>query len=89
MCRFINADSVVSKIANRIIGYNLFSYCFNNSIILDDSSGSWPKFVKNIANKITNAKNTIKAKINSPTRGLLETVMRCQTISADFQSASR
>ena len=63
MCRFINADSVVSKIANCIIGYNLFSYCFNNSIILDDSSGSWPKFVKNIANKITNAKNTIKAKI--------------------------
>ena len=63
MCRFINADSVVSGTASCITGYNLFSYCFNNPLILDDSSGNWPKFVKNIANRITNAKNSLKAKI--------------------------
>ena len=75
MCRFINADSVVSGTASCITGYNLFSYCFNNPLILDDSSGNWPKFVKNIANRITNAKNSLKAKITK--NSLKSTMFLC------------
>ena len=27
-------------------GYNLFAYCFNNPVNLDDSNGNWPKWAK-------------------------------------------
>ncbi len=42
--RFINADGVVSGIGKSIKGYNPYSYCFNNPMLLSDEEGSWPKF---------------------------------------------
>lgn len=40
--RFINADAAVGQIGN-IQGYNMFQYCFNNPVNMDDPSGHWPK----------------------------------------------
>ena len=46
--RFINADGVVSGTGESVHGYNLFAYCFNNPINLDDANGNWPKWAKKI-----------------------------------------
>lgn len=41
--RFINADNSISNSFESVHGYNLFAYCFNNPVNMNDSSGSWPK----------------------------------------------
>ena len=41
--RFINADSVVSNVGGNILGYNLYAYCRNNPLNMEDSGGNWPK----------------------------------------------
>jgi len=40
--RYINADAAVGQIGN-IQGHNMFQYCFNNPVNMDDPSGHWPK----------------------------------------------
>ena len=40
--RFINADAAIGQIGN-IQGHNMFQYCFNNPVNMDDPSGHWPK----------------------------------------------
>lgn len=40
LCRFINADRIISTRQN-LLGINLFAYCFNNPINLMDSSGDF------------------------------------------------
>ena len=45
MCRFINADNVVSGVGGDIQGYNMFSYCMNNPVNKSDSTGNWPKWI--------------------------------------------
>ena len=40
--RFINTDDEISGIGGAIIGYNLYSYCFNNPVIFSDETGNWP-----------------------------------------------
>ena len=47
--RWINADGQIAGIGGDIQGYNLFAYCFNNPVNLDDSTGNWPKLFKSIA----------------------------------------
>jgi len=44
MGRFINADGVVSGVGGQVLGYNMFAYCFNNPVNMDDSSGNWPSW---------------------------------------------
>ena len=39
--RFLNADIVISDIGEKILGNNMFSYCFNNPIFYIDSNGAW------------------------------------------------
>ena len=41
--RFINADSGIAGNGEELLGYNMFTYCFNNPVNLDDSEGNWPK----------------------------------------------
>ena len=50
--RFINADSVMSDVGNDIQGYNLFAYCFNNPVNMDDSIGRWPKWLTGALNVV-------------------------------------
>ncbi len=47
--RFISADSIESLLENfeNSSQYNLYSYCFNNSINMVDDLGQWPKWLKN------------------------------------------
>ena len=49
ICRFINADSVISGTGETVQGYNLFAYCFNNPINMSDPTGSWPKWIETTA----------------------------------------
>ncbi|WP_055666131.1 RHS repeat domain-containing protein [Desnuesiella massiliensis] len=41
--RFLNADSVGGKVGE-LLSHNVFAYCFNNPINLEDPSGYWPKW---------------------------------------------
>ena len=43
--RFINADGEISDLGGNVLGYNLFAYCFNNPVNMDDPTGQWPKWV--------------------------------------------
>jgi len=63
--RFINADSILGANYD-IINYNLYVYCSNNFIILQDSNGNWSwlgKFISKIAKTIAKA---VKALISRP-----------------------
>ena len=40
--RFINADAAIGQIGNAQ-GMNMFSYCLNNPVNMDDPAGNWPK----------------------------------------------
>ncbi|MBR4017899.1 MAG: RHS repeat-associated core domain-containing protein [Oscillospiraceae bacterium] len=44
--RWINADSVVAGIGENLLGYNMFTYCFNNPVNMTDNSGHWPQWIK-------------------------------------------
>lgn len=44
MCRFLNADSIISGANGLIEGNNLFSYCFNNPVNLCNTSGYAPTY---------------------------------------------
>ena len=59
--RFLNADNAISGTGESIQGYNLFAYCFNNSVNMADSSGHWPQWLKNIASSV---KNVVDSTIN-------------------------
>ena len=42
--RFINADAVISGVTGTLQGYNMFAYCFNNPVNMDDGNGNWPEW---------------------------------------------
>ena len=50
--RFINADGYVST-GQGMLGNNMFAYCNNNPVMFVDPTGEWPKWIKNIASKIS------------------------------------
>ena len=43
--RWINADGELAGIGGDVRGYNLFAYCFNNPVNMDDPTGQWPKWI--------------------------------------------
>ena len=50
--RWVNADNVISGTGESVQGYNLYSYCFNNPVNMSDPSGNWPKWAKEIVNRV-------------------------------------
>ena len=42
--RFLNADGQISAVGGELLGYNVFSYCFNNPVNKSDADGNWPKW---------------------------------------------
>ena len=52
--RFINADGVISGANGSLHGFNLYAYCFNNPVLLTDSSGGWPQWLLNVGAFISN-----------------------------------
>lgn len=52
MRRFISSDNRVSRIGGAIRGYNLFSYCFNNPVVMKDLNGNWRKWVRAISKAV-------------------------------------
>ena len=51
--RWINADGELSEVGGDILGYNLFAYCFNNPVNMDDPSGEWPKWLSGALNVVS------------------------------------
>ena len=49
ICRWINADGQISGVSGDVLGYNQFTYCFNNPVNLQDEDGNWPKWAKKLA----------------------------------------
>ena len=41
--RFISADSVIASVGTSVEGHNLFGYCFNNPMNMEDETGCWPE----------------------------------------------
>ena len=50
--RWINADNAIPSTSESVQGYNLFAYCFNNPVNMDDHSGHWPKWLKNVVKAV-------------------------------------
>ena len=61
--RFINADNSISNSFESVHGYNLFAYCFNNPVNMNDSSGSWPKWLEKVAKVVAVAAVVVTAAI--------------------------
>ena len=51
--RFVNADGELSGNGGSILGYNLFAFCFNNPINMEDSMGQWPKWLSGALNIVS------------------------------------
>ena len=58
--RFLNADSVIPGSGKSVQGYNLYTYCLNNPINMEDSNGNWPKWIENGFNKVKKAYKSVK-----------------------------
>ena len=53
--RFVNADGELSEVGGSILGYNLFAYCFNGPVNMDDLTGEWPKWLSGALNVVGGA----------------------------------
>ena len=49
ICRFLNADGEISGVGGDVLGYNMFAYCMNNPVNMEDLSGNWPKWATKLA----------------------------------------
>ena len=64
--RFVNADGVISDTGESVQGYNLFVYCFNNPVNMDDQSGHWPQWIKDAAKGVASVVTKAKAVLSFP-----------------------
>lgn len=88
--RFINSDIELSGNAS-IQGYNLFAYCMNNPVNMQDTSGRWPEFLKNIADKIKDVVESavyyVRELILSVTTDEIIETSLTQSIKKDFPTS--
>jgi len=66
--RWINADGVIAGVGGDVKVYNLFVYCFNNPVNMDDQTGNWPKWIKNTVKWV--AKNIVKPVVKTVQKAL-------------------
>ena len=59
--RFINADNAISSSGESVNGYNLFAYCFNNPVNMEDQTGNWPKWLEKVAKAVAVAAVVVTA----------------------------
>ena len=59
--RFISSDGYISGASGTTKGYNLFVYCDNDPVNKSDENGCWPKWVKKVANAVSNAFKRVKS----------------------------
>ena len=64
--RWINADNAISSTGESVQGYNLFAYCFNNPVNMDDQSGHWPQWLKNAVKTVASVVTQVKAVLSIP-----------------------
>ena len=43
--RWINADGQIAGVGGEVLGYNVFAYCMNNPVNLQDETGNWPRWI--------------------------------------------
>ena len=65
--RFVNSDGYVSGTGESVQGYNLFLYCHNNPVNMNDHSGNWPNWIKNVVNAITSVAKTVAKVVTTKT----------------------
>ena len=59
--RFINADIYSSTDSSDAVSCNMFAYCRNNPINMDDSTGTLPKWLETVANVVAVAAVVVTA----------------------------
>ena len=42
----MSADDQIAGVGGEVLGYNMFSYCFNNPVNMFDATGNWPKWLE-------------------------------------------
>ena len=69
-CRFINVDNAISGIGGSLQGYNLFAYCMNNPVNMDDADGNWPEWLKEAGNRIVHTVKFIAKTVIAPLKAI-------------------
>ena len=64
--RFINADNAIPSTGKSVKGYNLYVYCFNNPINMDDQTGHWSQWLTNSVKAVASVVTQAKAVLNGP-----------------------
>ena len=59
--RWLNIDKAISASGRNVHGYNLYAYCFNNPVNLNDEEGEWPKWVEKAAKVVAIAAVAVTA----------------------------
>ena len=80
--RFLNADGYLAELGGNINGYNLFAYCFNNSVNLSDTTGHWPKWIKEAASWVNN-------NIIQPVKNFFSSSKQNNVVNASSHDANR
>ena len=80
--RYLNADSVIAGVGGSVQGYNLFAYCFNNPVNMSDSSGHWPKWIKEAASWVNN-------NIIQPVKNFFSSSKQNNVVNASSHDANR
>ena len=80
--RFISADNAISNSGKSVNGYNLFAYCFNNPVNMDDQAGNWPQWIKDAANWVNN-------NIIQPVKNCFSSLKQSNVVNESSRDANR
>ena len=68
--RWINSDMVIAEVNTSVKGSNLFAYCFNNPVNMEDQTGAWPEWLKDAVKWV--ADSLVKPVVKTVDNGCLE-----------------